>query len=147
MDRSDNFRSPQGEPGDGYCKCRSVLALWAHPDAEFPFVRQGAMHSPAGCLRRELDISQLKSLYFDLTGFRLGTEIQSLQVVFQAVMNRLEQDPEAKAAVYRGTLPRSTYYNVAGGPVTPGSSPGRGVGGVPKIPPPSDLPIKPPWES
>lgn len=147
MDRPDHFRSPQGEPGDLYCKCRSVAGLWAYEPVEYPFVRQGVMHSPVGCLRRELDLGQLKVLYYELTGFRLGHEVQSLQVVFQAVMNRLELDPEAKAAVHRGTLPRSTFYHLAGTPITPGSQGGRGVGGVPKIPPPSDLPIKPPWES
>lgn len=108
------------------------------------------MHSPIGCLRRELDLSQLKYLYFDLTGLRLGSEIQSLQVVFQAVMYRLEADPEWKERVQGRPwkwYPRITPGYLAGAPVTPGSQVGRGVGGVPKIPPPSDLPIKPPWES
>lgn len=142
------FRSPQGEPGDCFCKCGAVASVWdvdKRPD-DYPFVRQGIMHSPVGCLRRELDTLQLKSLYFDLTGQRLGPEVQSKWVVFLAVMHRLEADAESKVAVHRGALPRSTYYNVAGTPVTPGSNTGRGVGGVPKIPPLSDLPVKPPWE-
>lgn len=139
------FRDSEGKASDVHCKCGGCAALWNLPDAEYPFIRQGVMHSPVGCLRRELDLNQLKSLYFELTGLRLGYEIKEIVIVFQAVMNRLELDAEAKALVVKGTLPRRPSFTPEFAVNTQGSPPIGTPGKARVIPGPSNPNIKPPW--
>lgn len=70
--------------------CSSVQSLW--DDEEYPFVRQGVMHSPVGCLRKEYQFWELKILYRQLTGFNFGND--SMRSLFQAVMGWLAVHPE-----------------------------------------------------
>lgn len=144
----DDYRGPNGELASGYCHCGGVLSSWL--TGEYPFVRQGVMHSPVGCVRRELDLDDLRALFFDLTGQGLGPEVQ-LRTAFQVVAGRLAADPGTLAEVYRGNLPSQAGYSAVFQrefrPTAVGSKPGGGVGRGTVIPPPASLPVKPPWEA
>jgi hypothetical protein len=69
---------------NGYCMCRCVLSdQWL----EYPFVRQGVMHAPVGCIRQELTLWELQHLYRQLTGYPIYNDV--LRSVYQACMGHL----------------------------------------------------------
>jgi hypothetical protein len=77
-------------PFQGPCMCRGILSDW---DREYPFIRQGVMHSPVGCLRRELKDWELKNLYKEMTGF-VYQGSDEFKILFQVVMGHMSQNLE-----------------------------------------------------
>lgn len=71
------------------CMCGGVGGFF---EEEYPFIRQGVMHSPLGCLRGERRFDQLRAWYYEITGFEYYG--QDLAALFQALMSALARNPE-----------------------------------------------------
>lgn len=141
-----------------YCRCGAVLGLWMYEGAEYPFVRDGVMHSPMGCLRGVRQGYEIRSLYHRCTGFPYYGSDES--ALFQALMSALERNPEfaatipglvltegghhpAREYVPEGEIPRNQRGSSRGGGT------GHGTVKPPPRPPPGWDPatgsVKPPW--
>lgn len=142
-------------PFIGPCMCSCVTSLWE--DDEYPFVRQGVMHSPVGCLRKEYQFWELKALYRRLTGFNFGND--NIRSLFQAVMGWIAVHPELhNDRRIVGNFP-PVLTPVSTHPATEISPPVHGTGetrtsvrGASKYTPAKRVdvvvnqgPIKPPW--
>lgn len=135
------------------CKCGAVLGIWDDPN-EHPFVEQGMMHSPLGCIRGVRSFDELRNLYRLTVGFDYHGD--SKTALYQALVSALAQrDPDFVKSIVNvvlrevPTLPARAYTPEVVKPRrNTGSRGGSGVGGVPVIPTPPPWVAgtpKPPW--
>jgi hypothetical protein len=141
----------------GPCMCRGVVSVWEDWNKEYPCCEQGVMHSPVGCIRRDLSIGQLRALYREMSGYIFPDS--SKAVLFQAVMSQFKINPEIAQkypVVLTPVATVSTIFNVEETPPLKRKRVGGTVDGVGSTVTPAKLqkkpdvvvnpgPIKPPW--